>query len=296
MNHFIGINKDTKYFGILGYPLSHTYSPLIHNTLFSEYKQNSVYLVFEKEHPDKFSLFKERGLIKIYGLSVTIPHKEWAYKISDECDETGKVMESANTLVVNSGEGSIVSYNTDGIGAVKAILDAKKNFLDIAKDILILGSGGSARGITYSLLKSGFQQKIVIAARNEEKGKAIVQSLNSYRFQSAEYSSIEAVLKEPKRFYLIINTTPVGMKGRTDSPILPENFFQKNHLIFDIVYNPVKTPFVQMAEKVGARIVPGYEMLLYQALEQFRLFTGITPSNKHIHHVRKLLSDKLLSQ
>lgn len=292
MAQYPNIDKETKFYGILGYPLSHTLSPLIHNTLFSEYKQNSIYLVFEKEHPDKFTLFKEKRLIKIYGLSVTIPHKEWAYTISDECDETGKDMESANTLIVND-EGSILSHNTDGIGAVRAILEAKKNFFSITKDILILGSGGSARGVSYALLKSGFTNKIVIGARNEEKGKQIVNSLNLVKPLSSEYLSIEDVIKQKKRFFLIINTTPVGMKGITDLPILPEDFFSKTQLIFDIVYNPTKTPMVLAGIKAGAKIIPGYEMLLFQAMEQFKLFTGITPASKHINQVRKLLESKL---
>ena len=292
MAQYPNIDKETKFYGILGYPLSHTLSPLIHNTLFSEYKQNSIYLVFEKEHPDKFTLFKEKRLIKIYGLSVTIPHKEWAYTISDECDETGKAMESANTLIVNI-EGSIQSHNTDGIGAIKAILEAKKNFLSITKDVLILGSGGSARGISYALLKSGFINKIVIGSRNEEKGKQIVNSLNLVKPLSSEYLSIEEVIKQKKRFYLIINTTPVGMKGINDPPILPEEFFSKTQLIFDIVYNPSKTPMVLSGIKAGAKIIPGYEMLLYQAMEQFKLFSGITPASKHINQVRKLLEAKL---
>jgi shikimate dehydrogenase len=286
------LDRETKFYGILGYPLSHTLSPLIHNTLFSEYKQNAIYLVFEKEYPDKFTLFKEKRLIKIYGLSVTIPHKEWAFTISDECDETGKAMESANTLIVNS-EGSIQSHNTDGIGAVKAILEAKKNFLSITKDVLILGSGGSARGISYALLKSGFINKIVIGARNEEKGKQIVSSLNLVKPLSSEYLSIEEVIKQKKRFYLIINTTPVGMKGINELPILPEDFFSKTQLIFDIVYNPTKTPMVLAGIKAGAKIIPGYEMLLYQAMEQFKLFSGIIPSSKHVNQVRKLLESKL---
>jgi shikimate dehydrogenase len=286
------LDRETKFYGILGYPLSHTLSPLIHNTLFSEYKQNAIYLVFEKEYPDKFTLFKEKRLIKIYGLSVTIPHKEWAFTISDECDETGKAMESANTLIVNS-EGSIQSHNTDGIGAVKAILEAKKNFLSITKDVLILGSGGSARGISYALLKSGFINKIVIGARNEEKGKQIVSSLNLVKPLSSEYLSIEEVIKQKKRFYLIINTTPVGMKGINELPILPEDFFSKTQLIFDIVYNPTKTPMVLAGIKAGAKIIPGYEMLLYQAMEQFKLFSGITPASKHVNQVRKLLESKL---
>lgn len=293
MNHLVNINRETKFYGILGYPLSHTLSPLIHNTLFNEHNLNSVYLVFEKEYPDKFTLFKEKGLIKIYGLSVTIPHKEWAYKISDECDDTGKVMEAANTLIVDANEGGILSYNTDGMGAVRAITEAKKNFFKLSRDILILGSGGSARGISFALLKSGFNNKIVIAARNEEKGKQIVSALNTYKSLSSEYMSIDNAIQSNKRYYLIINTTPVGMKGKNDVPILPENFINKNHLVFDIVYNPTKTPLVNTALKAGAKVIPGYEMLLYQAMEQFKLFTGVTPNSRNISLIRKLLEKKL---
>ncbi|MCB1141211.1 MAG: shikimate dehydrogenase [Leptospiraceae bacterium] len=287
------INRDTKFYGILGFPLSHTLSPLIHNTLFAEYKQNSVYLVFEKEHPDKYTLFKERGLIKIYGLSVTIPHKEWAFQISDDCDETGRIMEASNTLILNSEEGFIQSFNTDGMGAVRAILETKKNFLNNPKDVLVLGSGGSARGISYALLKSGFPNKIVIAARNEEKGKQIVSTLNQVRQFSSEYSPIPKNIEESKRFSVIINTTPLGMKGQSQSLILPEEYINKNHILFDIVYNPIKTPLVQNAIKNGAKVIPGYEMLLYQAMEQFRLFSGITPSSRHVNQIRKLLQTKL---
>jgi shikimate dehydrogenase len=290
MNNFQRINRDTKFFGILGFPLSHTLSPIIHNTLFSEYKQNAVYLVLEKEYPDKFILFRERGLIKISGVSVTIPHKEWAYQISDESDASGDLMQASNTLV-QSEEGHIRSFNTDGLGAIKAIEEHKSNLLTSTGSILILGSGGSARGISFELLKNGYSGNLIISARNEETGKALVSALNQYKSGRSFFVKLDQL--ETADYSLIINTTPVGMKGNSQKSLLHDGFFTKKTVLFDIVYNPFLTPLVKQAKKAGSKIIPGYDMLLYQAMEQFKIFTGNTVLSKHVNHVRKLITNSL---
>jgi shikimate dehydrogenase len=293
MSNILSINKETKFFGILGYPLSHTLSPLIHNYLLTEYRQNAVYIVLEKEFPDKFTLLKDRGLIKMSGLSVTIPHKEWAFDISDENgDEAARIMGAANTLVLQD-DGQVFSYNTDGLGALQAIRESKRNVFGSNFDILILGSGGSAKGIAYEILKSEFSGKLVVAARNKEKGRELVQTLNTVRHESSEFCLLNELEPTGNRFQIIINTTPVGMKGVDAKPILTEGFIQKKHIVFDIVYNPLITPLVAEAVRVGAKVIPGYEMLLYQAMEQFRLFTNISVSGKYVKEVRKLLEEKL---
>ena len=243
------INRDTKYFGILGFPLSHTLSPVIHNGLFNEYDVNAIYIVLEKETPSR-NLLLGKETISLSGLSVTIPHKEWAYKIADNSDEASTNMKASNTLV--RFDSKISAYNTDGYGAVRSIEEYKRGFFESKNsgDILILGSGGSAKGISYSLVKRGLaSSKIVIAARNEKTGKNLVKTLNKIQSGIAGYSSLDAIEKDSKRFSLIINTTPVGMKGKTDSQILSEKFFHKSQTLFDIVYNPLETPLVKMAKK-----------------------------------------------
>lgn len=287
------INRDTKYLGILGFPLSHTLSPVIHNGLFNEYDVNAIYIVLEKETPSR-NLLLGKETISLSGLSVTIPHKEWAYKIADNSDEASTNMKASNTLV--RFDSKISAYNTDGYGAVRSIEEYKRGFFESKNsgDILILGSGGSAKGISYSLVKRGLaSSKIVIAARNEKTGKNLVKTLNKIQSGIAGYSSLDAIEKDSKRFSLIINTTPVGMKGKTDSQILSEKFFHKSQTLFDIVYNPLETPLVKMAKKNGSKIIPGYEMLLYQAMEQFRLFTEVQVDNKRISLVRKWILQKL---
>lgn len=286
-------NRDTKFFGIVGFPLSHTLSPVIHNGLFAEYGVNALYLVLEKEKPTRRLVLGNES-ISLSGLSVTIPHKEWAFKIADYKDEASSNMKASNTLV--RVDSKINAYNTDGYGAVRSIEEYKRNFFESKSsgDILILGSGGSAKGISYSLVKRGLtSSKIVIAARNKKTGLQLVKTLNSIQNGISEYYPLDVAEKNSKRFSLIINTTPVGMKGKTDSQILSEKFFSKSQTLFDIVYNPLETPLVKMAKKSKTYIIPGYEMLLYQAMEQFRLFTGVQVDTKRISLVRKWLQQKL---
>lgn len=287
----MNINHKTKIFGILGGTLSHTLSPLIHNGLFEDIGYDAVYLTFEKANPTKNFLLSD-SQIKISGLSVTIPHKEWAYSIADKKDETSNYMSSSNTLLVN--DNTISCFNTDGIGAVKAVEMHSKNFFSKNKgDILILGSGGSARGISYAFLKENDSRKIVISARNRDKSLELVTILNGISNSFAEYIPLDKIKSESKRFSLIINTTPIGMKDVKEKHLLPKEFINSKHLIFDIVYNPIKTPLVEMGMKSGAKIIPGYEMLIRQAMLQFELFTNITPTEKQIKVVRKRVEKAL---
>lgn len=284
------MNRDTKFLAILGYPLSHSLSPLIHNGLISEFTINYFYLVLEKEKPSK-KILLDNDSISFKGVSVTIPHKEWAFKNSDFQDPVSKVMKSSNTLINQNGK--IYAYNTDGLGAVTAI----REYFPIAfkeKDILILGSGGSARGIAYSLLNEKSEsQKICISARNEKASRKILKDISKIKKEQAYFVPLEEISKFKENFQLIINTTPVGMKGREDSQILKKDFFSKENILFDIVYNPIETELVKMAKSNGSKIIPGYEMLIYQAMEQFFLFTGIRVNEKQIEKVRNWIIKKL---
>lgn len=284
------MNRDTKFLGILGFPLSHTLSPIIHNGLISEFGINYSYLVLEKEKPSKKILLSNDS-ISFKGLSVTIPHKEWAYKNSDYQDEASKLMKSSNTLISQSGK--IYAYNTDGLGAVTAI----KEYFPISlkdKDILILGSGGSARGIAYSLLNEKSEEtKICISARNEITSNKMIKDLDKIKKHQTYFVPLSEIQNHKDKFSLIINTTPVGMKGREDSQILNKDFFSKENILFDIVYNPIETELVKIAKREGTKIIPGYEMLIYQAMEQFFLFTGIRVNEKQIEKVRNWVIKKL---
>lgn len=293
-------SKHTEIFGILGYPLGHTLSPWIHNTLFQLSGYDGVYLVFENEK------WKEMGLrplidLGVKGVSVTIPFKEWAYSQANIVCNASKTMGASNTLLLRDG---IEAVNTDGTGAVLSIIKSNPKLLDpgIEKQILILGSGGSAKGIVFALaeaLKNNtrdkkIQRKIKLLARNASTSQEIQTALGNPNW--LELTTKEECQKEKDLYDLIIHTTPVGMKGYGGEPLLDSQFFTKKHTLFDIVYNPLETDLVKQAKKKKAEIIPGYHMLLYQGIKQFELFTNVTVKRKWIEKVESLLLKQLKSR
>lgn len=207
----------------------------------------------------------------IKGLSVTIPHKETAFQIADTTDEASQTVKASNTLVFENG--SISAHNTDGIGAVRSI---QASFPESLKGkVLLIGSGGSARGISFSLLKEAGVSDLTIAARNSKTSQELVELLLGSFPAKLESTDLIQVQKNFSEFSLIIHTTPLGMKGKDPGPAIPKSSFTSDQVVFDIVYNPLETPLVLGAKEKGAKIIPGTEMLLYQAVEQFRLFTQI---------------------
>nr|WP_281492567.1 shikimate dehydrogenase [Leptospira bourretii] len=281
----------------MGYPLGHTLSPWIHNTLFQLSGYDGVYLVFENERWNEIGLLPLIDL-GVRGVSVTIPFKEWAYSQANIVCKASQTMGSSNTLLFREG---IEAVNTDGTGAVRSILQANPDLLDphLEKQILVLGSGGSAKGIIFSIAeflqnnaKQGkIQRKVKILARNEVATNEILNSLGNPEWLGV--TTKEKSMEEAENYDLVIHTTPVGMKGFGGEPILNSDFFTKKHTLFDIVYNPLETDLVKQAKKKKAEIIPGYHMLLYQGIRQFELFTNIKTKQKWIGKVESLLFKQL---
>ncbi|AOP35214.1 shikimate dehydrogenase [Leptospira tipperaryensis] len=285
-------NQPTTTFGIVGFPLSHSLSPLIHNSLYKDKGMNAFYQVFETREFDR-SIVWELQKSGVSGLSITIPHKERAFALADQADEPSQIMKASNTLVLKKD--SINAYNTDGEGAYRSILEWSPESFRRGKT-LILGSGGSARGIAYSLATSGNISELILCSRNENTGKEICSLIS-------ENSSTKAVFVDPKEIFsyceeisLIVHTTPLGMKGQAPGPFIEEEFFDSSMTVFDIVYNPLETPLVKAAQNAGAKIIPGSEMLLYQAMKQFELFTGVIPDSTDIQKTRERLSVALANR
>jgi len=293
--------NKTKIFGILGFPLGHTLSPWIHNTLFEYSKYDGVYLVFENEEWPKLGLSPLK-IAGVKGLSVTIPFKEWAFQIASSACEASKTMKASNTLLFEGED--IIAKNTDGEGALRSILETDPSLLS-PKDsstILVLGSGGSAKGILFSLVKhllskKNFKtdkkpaKKIRILARNHIAVSDMIQSLGVEGIVSA--ISNEEVYDHKEDISLVIHTTPVGMKGVGGDTLLEKHFFHKEMTLFDIVYNPLETELVKLAKAKRSKIIPGYSMLLYQGIRQFEYFTKLEVEKKWIKKIEKILLSQL---
>lgn len=281
-------DHKTQLFGILGNPLSHTLSPLIHNTLFTEMAYNGLYLVFEKAelNPTVLAAFRETG---IKGLSVTIPHKEKAFQCATDSDFASQRLGASNTIIMKDSR--IFAYNTDGYGALKAIQMHAPETLE--NDICILGNGGSAKGILQALAESKFTGLVYLAARNVEKSEQIAKIMNTEDKNWIRTTTLDSLESLPDTVNLWIQTTPIGMKGQTQLSLIPESILQRKPCIFDIVYNPLETELVKNATAKGCKVIPGYEMLLFQAIRQFELFTGMNPREQVILEIRSKLYEAL---
>lgn len=250
------INSQTKLFCLIGKPAAHSLSPLIHNTGFEEFGVNAVYLVFEPSNLQKtIEGLKEIG---VSGFNVTMPFKEKILKELDKIDENAKKIGAVNTVV--NEKGKLVGYNTDGLGAMNAIL--KKTNLT-GKRILVLGAGGAATAIVQSI-KGGI---VDVAARNKKKAFQLASVRKGKGLEINQISSLH-------QYDILINATPVGMKPQHKKSPIQKNLLHKDLVVFDLVYNPLKTKLLQDAKKKGCITISGVEMLLEQGFIGFKLFTG----------------------
>ena len=252
--HADKINKNTKFVGIIGNPVEHSKSPLLHNKAFEKLNLNFVYVKLRVADLGKFMKNFRKYF---YGAGVTIPYKVEIIKYLDTIENTAKNIGAVNTIVNNGG--TLCGYNTDYKGAI----DALKKKTDLQeKKAVILGAGGAARAISYGLKKEGAD--IIILNRTLKKAALLANEVKG-RFGGLEK------IKDVK-YDIIINTTSVGMWPNTKvSPI--DRKYLKDKLVFDIVYNPVKTKLIRDAEKQKCIVVNGMDMFFNQAKLQFELWT-----------------------
>lgn len=262
-------DTETVLYGVLGCPIRHSRSPLLMNAAFSHYGINAVYLAFEQKNTSD-ALAAVRAL-NIKGLSVTIPHKEAAAGLVDELDSTARVLGCINTVINRSGV--LFGYNYDGAAAVQPISETVPDWK--TRHYVILGSGGSARGIAITLSQNAPEARIHFAVRNPEKAKNLCNELSRLH-RSPEIHNISGLNKNaiPDNA-VIINTTPVGMFPDISSSPVADTLFSKKMVIYDIVYNPRRTKFLQDGEHAGAAVIEGRRMFFGQAALQFKLWTGL---------------------
>lgn len=267
----LDLNGETKLAGLLGYPVEHSLSPVIHNAGFAARRLNIAYVPFSVEKPGAALKSSLSSIENLCGVSVTIPHKAWAARAADRQDALSQICGAANTLVRET-DGSLSAYNTDGPGALEALA---RQGNPRGKRYLILGYGGAAAAIAHALLLDGNPAAVMIQGRNKTKRRRFVDALRKNKgARRALVRGVEWNDLLPTDVDVIIHTTPLGMKGKPKELPLPAEFLDRAHTIFDIVYNPARTPLVDAATVRRSTIVPGYQMLLLQATLQFEKFTG----------------------
>jgi shikimate dehydrogenase len=244
---------------LIGDPIEHSLSPLIHNAGYQALGIDYLYVPFQVKD-FKRAIEGIRGL-GIRGASITMPHKARAIEYVDEIDRLAIETGAVNTIVNN--DGVLTGYNTDYHGAIKA-LDEVTTLT--GKKAVLVGGGGAASAIALGLKKNG--AKLVVLNRTEEKAKRLAEMLD------AEDSGGLKRLGEVSSADILINATPVGMWPKTDQSIIPKSLLHNRLVVFDTVYNPKETKLLIEARERGCAVVYGYKMFLYQAAMQFELFTG----------------------
>lgn len=258
---------------IIGYPIGHSMSAVMHNAAFKELKLDFTYKPLEVE-PEELKKVTSDILraSNARGASVTIPHKISIMEYLDEIDFVAKRIGAVNTIV-NEG-GKLKGYNTDGIGALRAIQEIYGDLRGVRA--VVLGAGGAARAISYMLAKN--VSEIRILNRTSSRAENLCEYLSSLKECHAKISSnglnINSMSASLQGADILVNTTPLGMHPETeDSPVAREHL-RSRLLVFDAVYNPPMTRLLRDAKAVGSRILTGVSMLVYQGVVAFELWTG----------------------
>jgi len=254
------IDANTKICCLIGDPVEHSLSPLIHNAGYQALGINYAYVSFQVSDI-KQAIEGIRGL-GIRGVSVTIPHKISAVKYIDKIDPLAEEVGAINTIV--NDDGVLAGYNTDGDGALQALEEVTTLK---GKKAVLIGSGGAALAIAFGLKARGV--KLVVLNRTEEKAGRLAKRVNAEGFGGLQK------LSEISSADILINATPLGMSPKTDQSIIPKDLLHNRLTVFDVVYNPRDTRLLIEARERGCAVVYGYKMLLYQAVKQFELFTGL---------------------
>ncbi|HIP62695.1 MAG TPA: shikimate dehydrogenase [Archaeoglobus profundus] len=252
-----------EYYGVIGYPIKHSVSPDMHNAAFRHLGIDAIYLKFEVK-PDKLkdAIFGARAL-GFKGFNVTIPYKEEVLKYVKPVGIASKIG-AINTIHLQKLEG----YNTDAYGALKALENAG---IDVeGKIVLVVGAGGAGRAISFILAEKG--ATVIVTNRTESRGLKLAEDVRKVgECLFYPYDKLEDL---KGKIDIIVNATPLGMKGFEQKLPVPECLVEKV-IVFDTVYNPLETPLIKLAKKRGCKVVYGIDMLVYQGAEAFKIWTGM---------------------
>ncbi len=256
-----------KLFGVLGDPVSHSLSPVMHNAAFKSLGMDCEYHAFRVRADDLSKALHGAQALGFGGLNLTIPLKEKAMDIVKPTD-LARQIGAVNTVDFKDG---MAGYNTDGIGAKMALSSAGIKIK--GKNVLLLGAGGAARAIAFQLAKEG--ARITIANRTIERAEALAEEVkNIGKAEASDYENIKELIQDSD---ILINSTSVGMYPKISETIVTSDMIHKDLTVFDIVYNPQNTLLLKEAKKAGATTVDGVMMLVFQGAESFRIWTGKNP-------------------
>lgn len=268
------ITAKTGLCAVIGNPIGHSLSPALHNAAFNFLGLDFVYVAFKVEDL-KSAINGMRALQNFRGMSVTIPHKIEIIDYLDEVDEVDRFIGSVNTVISEGGK--LRGFGTDGPGALKAITDS--GFVLDGARVVMLGAGGAARAIAFTLARSAKLGGITLLDINEGMLVALAADLRDGTDAEISCNQLDAdsITGYVSTADLVINCTPVGMYPKVDTTVVPREAFRPGQTVFDVVYTPLETRLLREAAEAGCRVISGVDMFINQAALQFRAFTGQEP-------------------
>ena len=268
------VMSQTKLLGVFGCPIEHSLSPAMHNAALQELGLDYVYLAFNVDPQRLESAVGAIRALDIVGVNVTIPHKENVIRFLDEVSPEAERIGSVNTIS-NTG-GRLRGETTDGEGFLRGLEAAGADIR--GKRAVVLGAGGSARAVLYSLVKRG--AGVTIINRTAERGEKLAREINELTSPGAVQSapmSPDNLKEAVERADLLVNCTSVGMWPNVNESPCPEQLLHPGLLVYDLVYNPPRTELMQAAERAGASAISGLKMLVYQGAASLNIWTGSAP-------------------
>lgn len=261
------ITAKTDIYCVVGNPVSHSKSPLIHNYIFNKLGIDAVYVAFEVKNLETFFSFVRDVGIK--GVSITIPHKVDALKFVDKVEEFALKIGAINT--VKNINGVLEGYNTDIEGIIKSFESSGIDSLE-GKTAMIIGNGGVARSCVWAFVKMGIRS-IIVVGRNYSK---VLQFVNEVKpnFEFIDGGEFRDIDKFFDKVDVIANCTPLGMYPNVDEMPIDSEYLLSKHIVFDTIYTPSETKFLKLSREVGAKVVYGLDMFVYQALAQEKIWFG----------------------
>lgn len=270
------ITGHTKLTGLLGSPVAHSKSPLMHNEAFRLLNLDYVYLCFDVPEKNLEVAYEGLKKINVAGFNCTMPDKTLMSKLVDELSPAAKLIGAVNTVVNNNG--TFVGHNTDGIGYIRSLQDKGHEIVD--KKMTLLGAGGAASSICVQAALDGAKEIDVFSIKDNfwDKAEKMVSEINANtkcKVNLIELGNDEILGESILSSDILTNATPIGMAPNVDNCIVKDSSVLTPRLVVsDIIYNPLETKLYKMAKANGCSVFNGLYMLLYQGAEAFKLWTG----------------------
>lgn len=280
------IDGHTRLCGLIGNPVEHTLSPVIHNTLAEKLKHNLVYVPFLVEKGQIETAVKGAYGLNILGMNVTVPYKSQVIPFLREIDGLAEKIGAVNTLV--RVDGGYKGYNTDILGLYRAL--CRENIYLSGEKAVLLGAGGAARAAAFLCAEKG-AEKVYLLNRTLDKAKQLAEEVNKafdreciFPMDVADYEKL------PEEKLLVLQGTSVGLYPNVDqAPITDKEFYRRVHTGYDLIYKPAETMFMELVREAGGKAYNGLSMLLYQGIIAYELWNQVEVSEEDAIEIYEIM-------